>query len=194
VQFEKNPELMNIIQELTEKYSGKYSEDLTKNVNSPIGKYAYQPKSGILEVDGTKISINLNEVDGAMPVTEPFRITLHLDKTYETELNVYPKDLWNEFLDFILPKRRAFVPKQILKQFWFGGNIDLIKHIVSDKTFTKNIINEKIYIETMPNKLTDRIVLTPEYGIKDIEQFEKFVSILKRIEIKIKTAHNTVYN
>ena len=185
---------MNIIQELTEKYSGKYSEDLSKNVNSPIGKYVYQPKNGIIEVDGTKISINLNEVGGAMPVTEPFRITLLLDKTYETELNVFPKDLWSEFLDFILPKRRAFVPKTILKQFWFGGNIDLIKHIVSDKTFTENIIDERIYIETMPNKLTDRIVLTPEYGIKDIEQFEKFVFVLKRIENKIKTAHNTVYN
>tara|TARA_R110000868_G_scaffold108381_2_gene295898 strand:+ start:767 stop:1324 length:558 start_codon:yes stop_codon:yes gene_type:complete len=183
---------MNIIQELTEKYNGKYSEDLAKNVNSPIGKYVYQPKNGIIEVDGTKISINLNEVDGAMPVTEPFRITLHLDKTYETELTIFPKDLWNEFLDFILPKRRAFIPKPILKQFWFGGNKDLLKQLASDKIFTENIINERIYIETMPNKSTDRIVLTPENGIKDINQFEKFVSVLKRIENKVKTAHNTV--
>jgi hypothetical protein len=176
---------MNIIQELTEKYSGKYSEDLTKNVNSPIGKYVCQPKNGIIEVDGTKISINLKEVGGAMPVTEPFRITLHLDKTYETELTIFPKDLWNEFLDFILPKRRAFVPKPILKQFWFGGNIDLLKQLASDKIFTENLINERIYIET-GKKPTDRIILTPERGIKDIDQFEKFVSILKRIENKIK--------
>ena len=184
---------MNIIQELTEKYNGKYSEDLTKNVNSPIGKYVYQPKNGIIEVDGTKISININEVSGAMPVTEPFRITLHLDKTYETELSVYPKDLWNVFLDFILPKRRAFIPKPILKQFWFGGNKDLLKQLASDKIFTESIINERIYIESI-NKPTNRIILTPEYGIKDIEQFEKFVIVLKRIEKEIKTAHNTVYN
>ncbi|CAI8220002.1 MAG: Uncharacterised protein [Formosa sp. Hel1_33_131] len=182
---------MNIIQELTEKYSGKYSEDLTKSVNSPIGKYIYQPKNGIIEVDGTKISINLNEVSGAMPVTEPFRITLHLDKTHETELTVFPKDLWNTFLDIILPKRRAFIPKPILKQFWFGGNIDLLKQLASDKIFTENIINERIYIKT-GNKPTNRIVLTPEFGIKDINQFEKFVSVLKRIENKIKTAHNNV--
>jgi hypothetical protein len=176
---------MNIIQELTEKYSGKYSEDLNKSVNSPIGKYVYQPKNGIIEVDGTKISINLNEVGGANPVTEPFRITLHLDKTYATELTIFPKDLWNEFLDFILPKRRAFIPKPILKQFWFGGNIDLLKQLASDKIFTENLINEKIYIET-GKKPTDRIILTPEYGIKNIDQFEKFVSLLKRIENKIK--------
>ena len=182
---------MNIIQELTDKYNGKYSEDLTKNVNSPIGKYIYQPKNGIIEVDGTKISINLNEVGGAMPVTEPFRITLHLDKTYETKLTIFPKDLWNTFLDFILPKRRAFVPKPILKQFWLGGNKYLLKQLASDKIFTENIINERIYIET-GDKPTNRIVLTPEYGIKDIDQFEKFVSVLKQIENKIKTAHNNV--
>ena len=182
---------MNIIQELTEKYSGKYSEDITKSLNSPFGKYVYQPKSGIIAVDGTKISINLNEVGGAMPVTEPFRITLHLDKTYKTELTIYPIDSWNKFLNFILPKRRGFVPKPLLKQFWFGGNIDLLKQLASDKLFCEEIINERIYIET-GFKTADRIVLTPEYGIKDIEQFEKFVSALKRIENKIKTAHNTV--
>lgn len=42
----KNFELVNIIQELTEKYSRKYSEDSTKNVNSPGGKYVYQSKNG----------------------------------------------------------------------------------------------------------------------------------------------------
>jgi hypothetical protein len=176
---------MNIIQELTEKYSGKYSEDLIKSINSPIGKYVYQPKNGIIEVDGTKISINLNEVGGAMPVTEPFRISLHLDKKYETELTIFPIDSWNKFLNFLFPKRREFVPKPILKQFWFGGKIDLLKQLASDKDFCEKIINERIYIET-GFKTTDRIILTPEFGVKDIEQFEKFVSILKRIEYKIK--------
>ncbi len=182
---------MNIIQELTKKYDGKYSEDLTKSVNSPIKKYVYQPKSGIIEVDGTKISINLNEVGGAMPVTEPFRITLHLGKNHKTKLTVFPKDLWNQFLDFILPKRREFIPKPVRKQFWFGGDKDLLKQLASDKTFTESIINERIYIET-GKKPIDRVVLTPEYEIKDIDQFEKFITVLKQIENKIKTAHNKV--
>lgn len=179
---------MSIIQELTEKYSGKYSEDLTKSVNSPIGKYIYQPKRGIIEVDGTKISINLNEVGGATPVAEPFRIILHLDKAYDTKLTVFPKGLWDDFLDFILLKKWGFIPKPIRKQFWFGGNKDLINQLANDKIFIENIINERIYIETgdIP---TNKIVLTPEYGITDIAQFEKFVSVLKRIEYKIKTAY-----
>lgn len=104
---------MNIIEELTKKYNGNYSEELTKNVNSPFGKFIYQPKSGIIEIDGTKISVNISEIDGAIPVTEPFRITLYLDKTYEIELDIFPKDLWNKFLDFILPKRTEFIPLPI---------------------------------------------------------------------------------
>jgi hypothetical protein len=96
-------------------------------------------------------------------------------------------------LDFILPKRRAFIPKPILKQFWFGGNIDLLKQLSSDKTFMESIINERIYIESI-DKPTNRIVLTPEYGIKDIEQFEKFIIVLKQIEKQIRTAHNKLYN
>ena len=176
---------MNIIQELTEKYNGKYSEDLSKSVNSPIGKYIYQPKNGIIEVDGTKISINLNEVGGAMQVNEPFRITLHLDKFYETKLDISPKGLWYCFLDLVLPKRREFIPNPIRKQFWFDGNIDLLKQLASDKLFAKSITNEKIYIGTR-EKPTNRIVLTPAYGINDIEQLEKFISILKQIENKIK--------
>ncbi len=182
---------MNIIQELTEKYGGKYSEDLTKSVNSPIGKYVYQPKSGIIEIDGTKISINLDEVSGAMPVTEPFRIRLYLDKNYKTELTIFPIDSWNKLLNFLFPKRRGFVPKEILKQFWFGGNTSLLKQLASDKGFCEKIMDERIYIES-GFKTTDQIVLTPEYGIKDVEQFEKYVSILKLIENKIKTAHNNV--
>lgn len=180
---------MNIIEELTEKYGGHYSEDLAKSVNSPIGKYVYQPKNGIIEVDGTKISINLNEVGGAMPVTEPFRIALHLDKTYVTELSIYPKSLWGDFLDFILPKRNAFIPKPNFKQFWFGGNKDLLKQLGADKVFMELILNERVYIESI-KKPTDRIVLTPEFGIRDMDQFEKFVSALKRIETHIKTVHN----
>lgn len=184
---------MNIIQELIEKYNGEYSEESTINVNSPIGKYVYKPKSGIIELDGTKISINLNEVAGAMPVTEPFRITLHLDKTYATELSIFPIDSWNKFLNIILPKRGKFVPKSLAKQFWFEGNEKLIKQLAIDKFFCNEILNDKIYIKTGV-KTTTQITLTPEYGIKDIKQLEKYVSVLKRIENKIKASHNNLYS
>jgi hypothetical protein len=176
---------MSIIQELTEKYNGIYSEDQTSSFSGPTGKYSYQQKSGIIDFDGTKISINLNEVGGAMYGTEPFRITLHLDKTYEVEFNVFPKTLWDRFLDYIIPNRAIFIPRTVRNQFSFGGNKDLIKKLVSDKILIENINNEKIFIGTI-NKPTDRIVLTPAHGINDVDHFEKFVKVLKRIENEIK--------
>lgn len=176
---------MDIIEELANKHNGKYSEAQNKNVSTPIGRYIFQPKKGIIFVDGTKISINLNEVSGAMPVTEPYRIILHLNKNYETELIIYPKSLWNKLVDFLFLKRNKFIPKSIRKQFYFGGNKTLLKKIGNDKLVMENLINERIYIKT-GGKPINKIVLTPEYGIDTIDQFEKYISILKCIEFEIK--------
>jgi hypothetical protein len=174
---------MNLIKELTQKYNGEYSEANAKRVNSPHGRFIYEPKSGTINIDETKISININEVDGAMPVTEPFRITLHLEKPYDINLTIFPKDFWYHFLDFFNPKKKAFIPKPILKQFWLEGNDILIQKLVSNHAFTKSIIDERIYIES--DEKTAKIILTPENGIKDLVQFEKFITILQIINKQI---------
>ncbi|WP_394751270.1 hypothetical protein [Spongiimicrobium salis] len=179
---------MNSIQEWIEKYHGEYEGGLVKNLNSPVGKYSYQQKSGSIEIEGTTISINFNEVGGAIPVAEPIRMTLHLKKTYETELTLFPKGLGHKFLDFVLPKRKISIPESIRKQFRFDGDKNLLKKLTSDSTFTESILDENIYIDTGKEPI-DRIVLTPAHGIKDVEQFEKFVFILKRIENALKTIH-----
>lgn len=178
---------MSIIQELTEKYNGNYSEEPNSSFNSPTGKYSYQPKSGIINIAGTKISINLNEVGGAMYGTEPFRITLYLDRKYKIEFSMFPKSFWNSIKDSIFPKRTIIIPESVRKEFSFGGSKNLIKKLVSDKIFIENIKGENLYIGTLENP-TNRIVLTPMHGIRDIEQFEKFVEILKRIENKVKNS------
>ena len=180
---------MNIIEELSKKYSGIYSEEQAKNVNSPIGKYTYQPKKGLIEVDGTKISVNLNEVGGATPTAEPFRIILYLEKFYKTELTIYPKDFWNNLLDFVFPRNKENIPIKIRKQFLINGDQTLIKKLGSNKEFAEHLVDENVYIRT-DKKQTDRIVLTPPHGIKDIHQFEKFITILKIIEKEIKTGGN----
>lgn len=185
---------MNMVKEVTEKYNGKYAEGITKSAHTPIGKYVYMPKKGIIEVDGTTISIHLNEAGGVAD-DELFLIILHLDQNYDTKLTVFPKDLWNKFVNFIRPNRNAFFPKPILKQFWFGGNEALLQELASDAIFMENLINQRIYIET-GDRPTNRIALTLEHGLKDHHEFEKVVSILKQIENKIKTLHRaaTLYN
>ncbi|WP_298903552.1 hypothetical protein [uncultured Psychroserpens sp.] len=172
---------MSIIQDITEKYYGKYSAESEKSFNSPVGKHSFQQKKGIIEIDGTKISINLNAVKGATYGTEPFRITLHLNKTYTIKFSAFPKSLWHRFLDFLIPSRVVLIPKSVRNQFLFGGDKDIIKNIVSDEIFIKNIANEKLYIGTMA-KPTNKIILTPAHGIKDMKQFEKFISILKCVQ------------
>ena len=176
---------MSIIQELTEKYNGLYSETPDINFNGPTGKYSSQHKNGIIEINGTKISVNLSDVGGAMYGTEPFRITLHLDKTYDTAFKLYPKTFWNKCLDHININQAQFIPRNIRNQFLFRGNKDLIKKLTSDKIFIENINNEHIYIQTI-GKPTNRIVLTPAHGINDVIHFEKFVKVLKQFENKIK--------
>ncbi|SOC78930.1 hypothetical protein SAMN06296241_0451 [Salinimicrobium sediminis] len=180
---------MNIIEELSKKYNGNYSEEQPKSVNSPIGKYLYQPKTGLIEFDGSKIGVNIDSVGGAIPVAEPFRITLYLDKNYLTDLTIFPKSTWNRITDLVFIKNKENLPKQIRKQFTFVGERNLIMQLGSNAEFTNGLMNEKVYIRTDSKKPT-RIVLTPAHGIEDIEQFEKFISLLKIIEKAIKTGGN----
>ena len=180
---------MNIIEELSKKYNGSYSEEQPKSVNSPIGKYLYQPKTGLIEIDGSKIGVNIDSVGGAIPVAEPFRITLYLDKNYQTDLTIFPKSTWNRMTDIVFAKSNENIPERIRHQFKFVGERNLIKKLGSNAEFINGLMNEKVYIKT-DRKKANRIVLTPALGIKNIEQFEKFISVLKIIEKAIKTGGN----
>ena len=182
---------MNIIEELSKKYNGSYSEVQPKNVNSPIGKYIYQSKTGLIEIDGSKIGVNIDSVGGAIPVAEPFRVTLYLEKNYQSDLTIFPRSRWNRMTDLVFPKNKENLPKRIRHQFSFVGERSLIKQFGSNAEFINGLMNEKIYITT-DRKKTNRIVLTPAHGIENIEQFEKFISLLKIIEKAIKTGGNNV--
>jgi hypothetical protein len=81
---------MNIIKNFAEKQNGYYEEDNIKNVFSLIGRMIYQPKKAKFKIGGSKISINIDEVGGAIPTAEPFRITLHLNKNCGNSLEIYP--------------------------------------------------------------------------------------------------------
>lgn len=136
---------MNIIEEITKKYNGNYSEEFTKQTNTISGKYTFQPKRGVIDVDGTKISINLNEVGGASPITEPIRIILHLNKIESSELFIYPIGIWETIINFIKPKSIPTISNEIRKQFKFEGNKKLQSKLLSDYKFISNLLNEKIH-------------------------------------------------
>ena len=89
---------MNILKELTQKYQGKYTKENQKSINSPLGKLNFQPQEGVLFIDDTKITISINATTGAHPVGEPFRITLHLENSVESRLEIFPASFWDRLL------------------------------------------------------------------------------------------------
>lgn len=176
---------MSILKELTEKYDGLYEEDPKMSINFPSGKHSYQLQKGLFVIDGSKISISINQVSDAARTAEPFRITLYFDKVYKTTLTMYPKSIWNRLKDVVFPSKTRFIPRKVNRQFYFNVDKRICEKLVNNKVFVENILNEQIYIRTQHENIT-RIILTPAYGINDVEHLEKFVTVLKQIEKVIK--------
>ena len=176
---------MNFIEKIVENYNGEYTEEPIKRFNWIGGKITYQPKSGLIEVDGSKLKVSFKEAGGVMKSTDPIRIVLFLDKDYNARLSVYPSLVLNYFSDIIWQPKSLNIPKSIKKQFSFRGNYDLIKKLASDELFCETILNEEIYI-TLDNRFPKSLMVTPAYGIYDMEHFQKLVLIAKRIEFNIK--------
>ena len=177
---------MNLIEELVEKYTGSYSEEAKKTSVYSSGKYTFHPQNGVLELDGTKISINLNAVEGASRTAEPYHIVLYLDKEYQKPLKIFPKSLLKKLWYGAFPQKHSSLPDTIKKQFSFFGNQVLIDALGKDADFCKKIYNEKTFI-LLGKKFPKCIILTPAHGIVDLDQFEKFLQILKHIEAAIKS-------
>ena len=176
---------MNIIRELAIKYDGRYNEDLAKNVTSPIGKIAYQPQSANLEIGGSKINISLNDVGGAMPVSEPIRIKLYLNSKLKTELQIYPKSRWRKIIDKIIPGPLMNLNRILVNQFMFKGELDLIHDLLSDDLLLKYMSGERVYIQSLATSEVSCLMLTPEHGLPSIDVFEKYIDLLKLIERKM---------
>lgn len=190
--FEERPEnnviyyfsTMNVIEELVKKYEGTYSEEYKKESIMPMGKYSFHLQKGIIEIDKTKISINIKAVGGASQTAEPYRFILYLDKDYGKKLEIFPQGNFKRLIEFVA---NIFSPpsEAINKKYTFKGDSDLISKLKRDKSFCKKIEDEKLYILIWKKK-PKHLVLTPAHGIDSIEHFEKMLSLLKLIEGKIK--------
>ncbi|WP_046744408.1 hypothetical protein [Kordia zhangzhouensis] len=178
---------MNIIEEFIEKHQGKFLQNPKKSFYV-IGK-KYSCQDGEIVVDGTKISVNFTEVSDAVRTTEPFRIILYFDRLYDIDFEMFPKSWWGKIKDLFFPKRVTYIPQKVRKQFYFSGNPKIFKELANSKTFVEDILFEMIYIRII-HKKTSRVVLTPAYGIYDVEHLEKLISILKQIEKTVKKQLN----
>lgn len=175
---------MNLLKRFAEKNDGHYTEESIKEAFSPIGKMIYQPKSAYFKIGGSKISVNLNEVGGAIPTAEPFRITLHLNNKCGKILDIYPVTYWDRILQSIFPSTR----KKIKDEYVFKSDLELINKITEEESIFNKLKKEKVYIR-IPKENTSKIILTTTKGIDTEVQFEGFISILKFLEEKITTVN-----
>ena len=177
---------MNLIKDFVEKNNGYYKEENIKNIFSHLGRMVYQPKRGKFLIAGSKISINLDEVGGAIPTAEPYRITLHLTGKNTENLEIYPVTFLEKVIHKLLPAKN----KKLKINYLFKGNKKFTTKLIKDKLLVSQLRKEKVYIR-IPKENTSKIVLTPPHGIESAEQFGKLIEILKVIEVKIK-AHGNI--
>ena len=177
---------MNLIEELVKKYEGSYSEETKKSSIFTSGQFNFHPQNGVLELDGTKITLNINAVTGASQTAEPYRLVLYLDQDYEMPLQIFPKSVFKRLWFWLFPQNHTTLPKTIKKWFSFHGNQQVIDALGKDAKFCEMIHNEKTFI-LLGKKFPKCVILTPAYGIDDLNHFEKLLQILKRIEAAIKT-------
>ena len=178
---------MNIFKETASKYPAYYNQEGNKVVSGPEGKIYFDAKETVIDVSGSHITVYSVDSIGIVPTVEPIRIVLFLKNESELDLTIFPKSRIKKFFEFFIPKKIFKIPIKIRNQFSFGGNEKLINELMSDRLFIENILNEEVYI-VINKKTSQNILLTPAYGISSLEEFDKFVAILKSIESKIRTS------
>ena len=172
---------MNIIQEITKKYHGKYTEEPMKSTYTKNGIYNFQPQSGTFKVDDVKVKISINETSGAMPQAEPIQIIYYLNHSKCPALQIFPKNNWRKIWSSIFRNGDSEIPKTLQQQFTFSGDKQLIHKLAHNSTIVQGLQNERIYIITSTSK-SNKLILTPEFGLENIIQFEKYLNILKAID------------
>ncbi len=145
-----------------------------------MGRMIYQPKKAKFLICGSKISINIDEVGGAIPTSEPFRITLHLNKKSGESLEIYP----SSFMDNLFQKLFSLKKKIVKNKYIFKGNEKLIRQLATENSLLTLLQKNSVYIR-IPKENTSSIILTPPHGIENETQLKGFIEILKNIESKI---------
>ncbi|CAM3481438.1 hypothetical protein [Aequorivita lipolytica] len=173
---------MNLNKNFAQKNDGYYEEENIKNIFSILGRMVYQPKKAKFLINGSKISMNLDEVGGAIPTAEPYRITLHLSRNNLESIEIYPVTFLEKIIRKLFPSKN----KKLKNKFIFQGSEKFIEQLVKEKSLLENLQKQKVYIR-IPKKNTSKIILTPPHGIEDEAQLERFIEILQCIEQQIKT-------
>ena len=105
---------MGSIQSFIEKHNGNFYQEAEKSAQTPIGKFTSQAKWGNTNFKGRKISVSIDEVGGANPVAELFRMKLVLETPMNDDLLIFPRSYWGRFF-------RNLYSKNIYSHYKFSG-------------------------------------------------------------------------
>ena len=182
---------MEIIQTFIEKYGGVYHEEQESSAHSPIGKFTSQEKRGRVLYKGNKLTVFINEVGGANPVAELFRMKLIHENSFDTEILMFPRSYWSiKFRRWFLSKRNTLA-EAIHQQYKFTGSRELISKLKQNSTFLKKIDGEYVCIN-IPKKTPNIIIITPSHGYRSVEHLEKLAETLVLVKSSILDSPNGI--
>lgn len=175
---------MGVIREFVRKYGGEYKEMPLKATNTTIGHYTFQPKEGHVLFNGSHLFLFINDVGGANPISEPFRMRLRLKTSTKFNLSVVTRSFWNRIFSRIHSKKKSVLPKSIRRQYKFSGSEKLIERLGNNKELMSELNSAFVYLQ-LNNERPDIILITPERGFAKIEDLERLARILKLVESEI---------
>ncbi|MDR5589073.1 hypothetical protein [Christiangramia sp. SM2212] len=170
---------MNLIKELIKKHHGYYPEKERTEFSIPGGNFIYEPGKGIIDVNGSKISIRSNTIEAASPTRESFQIKVLFKNNLNTYLEISPKSKFQRMIDAIMMQKG----REIQQEFIVKGDTNLIVNLISNRTLARLLHKEKVHLKIDRENPTV-MTLSPENPIKNVDRFEKYLNILKIIENK----------
>ncbi len=175
---------MNIIKEICTKHNGIYSTEERKNLTTSKGAMVFQFQKGEFVFEGKRMILMIDDTGGTFHGTNPFRFILSIENPKNKTIRIYPKFFIDKVFDLILNRTTNFIPKELRKKFQFNGDRKLLDKILADRNIVQLLMEQNLTI-FIENKNPNRLILSPSRGIRNIEQAELFIELLKRVGEKI---------
>lgn len=168
---------MDIIQAFIKKHNGRHHQESKKSIHTPTGKYSSQLKRGVVIYKGNKLSVSINEVSDADPVSELFKMKLINNVPLNVQLLIFPRSYWSIMFRSMFRVKIDLPNKMIQRQYKFSGSKRLKKKLLGNVAFLELLIDQHLCVN-ISNNLSKTIVITPSHGYKSVEHLEQLAEIL----------------
>lgn len=175
---------MSLIKQLCEKYGGTYSADDKKGVRTTEGVMKFQFRKGEFLFEGEKIEIRIDEMGGSAYGTNPYQLILTLENPSRKTFRIHPKYFIDKVVDVVLRRKTKFIPKPLRGSFQLTGDRELVEKVMLDHHIGQLMLGQK-FTSFIEEKNPNKLVLCPSRGIRNLEEAELFVGLLKRIGDKV---------